>query len=205
MNFKTFMSLLLKIFALYFIVGMIKQIPILFQSLTMFGQESFYGFYSGIGFFLISLGIIMLYFLAARLLIRKSDWIIEKIFGKSEFEADFTNFKIHRSVILSIAIIVIGGITLIDIVPVFLKDVFYFISYLRTENDSAISYFDKHTFMDNKKSIESLIISSLQLIIALFLIFKNTTIVNWIELKRKSKIAPNEVDTYENEDEDEKL
>ena len=197
MNFKTFMSLLLKIFALYFIVGMIKEIPILFQSLTMFGQESFYGIYSGIGFFMVSFGVIMLYFLTARLLIRKSDWVVEKIFGKSEFEADFTNFKIHRSVILSIAIIVIGGITAIDVVPVFLKDVFYFISYLRTENDSAISYFDKHSFMDNKKSIESLIISSFQLIISLLLIFKNTTIVNWIELKRKSKIVVEEEDLYE--------
>ena len=172
MNLKGLMTVILKVLAIYILIQSISIIQQFFGAFGFITHEE--TFISGVLFFIGILLTLIIYFLIAWLLIVKTDWIVQKIIRDDRLEADFTTFKIHRSAVLTISIIVIGGLTLIDVLPRFIKDLY----------DYNIKSQNFREFVPGVK-FDYLILSFIKILIGLYLIYYNRFVVNLIEKKRK--------------------
>ena len=81
---------------------------------------------------LISDGIFILFeLLICYYLIFKTSWIIHKLKLTEGFDQEIIPFNIHRSTILSIAIILIGGLILVDEIPSLCRRIFTYLEERR--------------------------------------------------------------------------
>ncbi|MFZ4456225.1 MAG: hypothetical protein ACOYOT_08390 [Bacteroidales bacterium] len=171
MNLKSLFTVILKIFGVYlFVYGLISLLYVFSSVVSLLNYADPVQLYLQI---LAQFIYVVFIIFVSRLAIIKTDWIISKFLKDEQLEADFTTFKVHRSVVLTISVIVIGGLTFIDEIPHLFR----------------ILYFGK---LKSNLSIEdiSLIIASIaKILIALFLILKNRLVVNWIEKLRKDTIS----------------
>ena len=118
-----------------------------------------------------------LYAFIFRFCIFKTDWIIDKLKLDKGYEDDRFEFNIHRSTVLKIAVIIIGGLMFIDGFPLLCEQ--------------TVSYF--HRINNYKNFISSLeakyiVIDFLKTFIGYFMLTCSRMIVNYIELKRKAPI-----------------
>ena len=108
------------------------------------------------------------------LLIFKTGFIIDTLKLDQGFNQDLIPLNLHRSLILSIAIIVIGGLILVDEIPNFINQLhFYF-------EEKNITYGNV-----GSKVVAYSILSASKIFIAFLLIIYQKQIVNFIEFKRK--------------------
>ena len=116
---------------------------------------------------------LLLYGAISYYLIFKTDLIIDKLKLDKGFDSDAISLNIHRSTILSIAVIVIGGLLFIDEFPNFCRQLF--------------SYFQqsKMSFGLVKPTISYVVISGIKVTFAFFLMSEQRLIVNVIERRRK--------------------
>ena len=116
MNLKSLFTVILKIFGVYmFVQGMISLLNV-FASLIYLVRDADQ---LQLNLLVLSQFIYVVFtILISRLAIVKTDWLISKILNDEQLEADFTTFKVHRSVVLTIAVIVIGGLTFINEIPI---------------------------------------------------------------------------------------
>ena len=105
----------------------------------------------------------------------KTDLIIDKLKLTQGLGDDPLNINIHRSSLLKIIIIMIGGLMLADSLPLLISNLF---QYFQNTN-----YFDK--FKDNRSS-PLVVLYLLKIIIGFFMIADSRLIVNFIERKRKN-------------------
>lgn len=168
MNLKGLLTVILKLLAIYIIIRSIAIIPSLLNSIGYLSHTDsiFIGF---VNLFLVLLTITV-YLLIAWLLIVKTDWVVTNIVRDDRLEADFTTFKIHRSIVLTITIIVIGGLTIIEEMPMIVK----FIYKATFQSDYPTS-----------REYDNLFVSFVRILIGVYLVYFNKLIVNWIEKKRK--------------------
>ena len=111
------------------------------------------------------------------ILIFRTDWIIRVLKLDRGFDQERIPLNLHRSVILSVAVIVIGGLILVDTIP-------EFISQLR-------SYFDYRRLSQGrvKPSLVSYTIFPVsKIFLGGLLIIYRRHLVNFIELKGKQKM-----------------
>ena len=87
----------------------------------------------------LNLVLFLIYFLIVRLCIYKTNWIIDKLKLDKGFETENIELNFESSKIISIAIIVIGGLLFIDNIPVLLREIMIFSQ-------------DKNLFKDYPKS-----------------------------------------------------
>ncbi len=118
--------------------------------------------------------ILLLYGLFSYFLIFKSNWVIDKLKLDKGFDQDIIPLNIHRSTILSISIIVIGGLIVADEIPNLCRHLF---SYYQEKRMTAGA-----THPDISYSV----LAGAKIIIGLLLIGNQRQIVNFIERKRKS-------------------
>lgn len=111
--------------------------------------------------------------LVAFLLVFKSDIIIEKLQLTQGFDQDPLPLNVHRSTILSIAVIVTGGLLALDEIPNTFRLLY---SYFVTRSRFIYSGSENFTVI---------FVSVIKIAIGLLLIKQQRQIVNFIELKRK--------------------
>jgi hypothetical protein len=168
MNLKGLLIVILKILAIYTIVQGLLYFP---QILNAFGSISRYSsFWMAIFYLIEVLLTVSLYIFIGLFLIYRTDWIVDKIIREKKLEEDFTTFKIHRSVVLSIAIIIIGGLILVNEIPNFIRQLYNY--YLSPDDHRAFRY-------------DYQISSFIKILIGLYLVYYNNLIVAWIEKTRK--------------------
>lgn len=167
MSSRTFFQLLFKVFALILIVSSVNGLAVSLQSI-------FY-FFSNYDILLLGIGLITLIFFIALIyvLLYKGDFIIDKLKLTSNIE-EHLSFTIHRKDVLSIAILLIGGYTLIDEIPAFFSNLYSY--YWETRLEYGFG---------PKQSGRQFSYSSARIIIALMLLGNRRAIVNFIELKRR--------------------
>lgn len=124
MSIKTFWTILIKILGLFLISGALVLLP---QSFSF----AYYAIKSGdlidiISICVLNLSLLFAYFLIIRVCIYKTSWIIEKLKLDRDFETGNIELNFHVNKIISIAIIVIGGIIFIDSFPLLLKEIMVF-------------------------------------------------------------------------------
>lgn len=179
---KTFWTFFLKIFGLYLIWQILTLLPSFFSTLVfMFRNDD------KLSVFTTLCAIVVIgctFALIFRLCLFKTDFLIEKLRLNKGFEDEHININIHRSSLLSMAIIVIGGLMLADGVPLLVYDGFQYI-----QRDSAYATFGRNP------SSPWLITNFIKVIIGYFMVTDSRLIMNFIERKRKkAQITSEETD-----------
>ncbi len=168
---KTLFSIILKIFGLLFIKDIFSILAqILPTTFYLIKPEMATGAVVTIFVYILYLA---LYAYTAYYLIVKSDLIIEKLKLDNGFDQEPLQFTMHRSHVLAISIIVIGGLLIVEGVPVFLGQLS---SYLEITKDR---------FRSADPPISYMIISGAKIALGFLLIKEKRWIVNFIESQRK--------------------
>ncbi|MDB4926104.1 hypothetical protein [Mucilaginibacter sp.] len=120
--------------------------------------------------------IVIVYITILGLCIFKTDWIIDKLQLDKGYNDERFEFNIHRSTILKIVVMVIGGLLIADSFPLFCQQL--------------LAYFQQSNTLVYKKFTDSpiskyIVFYLLKTFIGFFMLTCSRMIVNYIELKRK--------------------
>jgi len=176
---RSFWAILIKILGIYIIIDTVASIPQFLGTIAFFlnQPEDKYG-RSGA---LIATAYIIFAFAAYGLILWctlfKTDWIIDKLKLDQGFADERFDFTMHRSAILKIAITVMGGLILVDSLPILCRDIFTY-------------YQDANTYNGFKKNPQTsyLILYCLKTLLGYFMLTCSRMIVNYIELKRRKPV-----------------
>ena len=123
---------------------------------------------------LASLLVLSIYGLIPYLLLFKSNLVINKLKLDEGFDQPTIPLTIHRSAILSIAIIIIGGLLVADEVPTFCR---LMLTYSQERRDGQVN-----------PHISYVVLSVAKIVIGILLIGNQNYLVNYIEFRRKKQV-----------------
>lgn len=124
MLIKTFWKILVKIIGLWLLFSCISIIPQFFSSLSFTNGNL--NIESLMLLWLMLFGSIIIYILIIRLFLFKTDWIVEKLKLENNFTEDRIDLNIKSATVVTIAIIVMGGLILVESLPSFCARLFDF-------------------------------------------------------------------------------
>jgi hypothetical protein len=171
---KTFFTIVIKILGIYSVLQSFSVVSQFMQSLmAISGSTEDHLVYMIITFstLLLSIGV---YFLFIKYLIINTDWIVSKLALDQSFQEEKFEFNIHRSSVLSIAVIFIGGITVVDTIPSLCKEVYFYVQ----QKQMAINF-------GRSPSTIWIVFYATKAFVGCLLMIYQRTIVNFIEYKRK--------------------
>ncbi len=159
MTTRTFWTIFIKIMGIWFVLNNLWVIIQFFTSIFFMNGAQ------GIMASVITLAMLALtlffFILIFYFLIFKTDWIIDTLGLDKAIEEEKLELSIHRSTVLTIAVIVIGGLILIDALPQLFRQL---ITYFQQQNPTSawiIFYFVKavlgYILMTNSRLIVNLI------------------------------------------------
>ncbi len=173
---KTLFNIILKIFGLFFLKDIIETlgqfivaVPYLFN-----GNTNSFDPNQRILLFIGTTTILAYYIFIAYLLFFKTNYFIEKLKLDQGFAQNEFLFQISRSSILTIALIVIGGIILTNEVPFLCKGLYQYIQQLSIQR-----------YGGTKPDISYTLITVVKIILALLIIGERKRIVAFAEIRQK--------------------
>ena len=175
MTIRTLFTIILKILGIFFIKNFLETLPQLLSLLNFMND------FAGnqkliIGLCEFSLMLFILGLLSY-LLLFKTDLIIDKLQLDKGFKEEVIPLNIHRTTILSIAIIMIGGLLIINELGNFCRQLFLYYQEVRLS---------KQNYLSKNPNILYSIISFVKIILGLLLIMYQKQIVHFIEWRRKN-------------------
>jgi len=124
MSIRTFWTLLLKILGIWLILSGISVVPQFINAFAFFGDNQqdnvFAAFYITALLFLT----LALYAVVLKLLVFNSAWVIDKLKLDQGFPEERIDLNATLQTVLTIATIVLGGLILVDALPMLCKQVF---------------------------------------------------------------------------------
>ena len=175
---RSLFSIILKVLGIFFIKDILITIPSLLSVLMMFGEGD-----TGMGFYMLfaSLLLIGCYVLVAWFLLFRTDWLIDQLqldkgFGQGEF-----SLNIHRSTVLSISVIVIGGLMAAEAIPDLLRLIYGYFQEKRM------------TMGMTRPAYGPMLWAAGRVVVGLLLMGNQRAIVNFIERKRKT-VSPQSIE-----------
>ena len=170
---RSLFTIILKIIGLF----LIKEFLVSLASLVSIGFSFAYRYDDlaggGIWVILASLLVVFAYGFIAHYLIFRTEYVLDKLKLADGFDQDEFPLNIHRSTILSIAVIVIGGYMVASEIPNFCRQILLYFQQRRMAygvDDPSLSY---------------VILSGVQIVVGLFLMAGQRHVVNLIERQRK--------------------
>jgi len=179
-------NVILKIFGLFFLREIIYIIPQLISSIPFFAKADDFGggqFSSAVILpFIVTLVAISLYVFIIYQLLFNTNKIIDKLKLDQGFNQQEFSFNISTSLILTISLIVIGGIILTNEIPNFCRNIF--------------SYFQEKDLTRGmtKPNYSYIVVSGVKIIIGLLIIGERKRIVEFVEKRQVKKEEENEVE-----------
>lgn len=164
-------NIILKILGVFFIKDFLVIIPqLLTATLYLTRPDSVV---EAIWTLVTTILVLLAYGLVSYYLVFKTELIIDKLRLDKGFEHEIIPLNIHRSTILSISIIIIGGLLVADEVPNFCRLVF--------------SYFQetRMTYGRTNPTMSYFVVSAVKIIIGLLLMGSQRKIVALVERERK--------------------
>lgn len=174
MTIKDLFSVILKVLGIYFLKDVVISLPTLFSVIVSFFHSDVEGI---IVTSLLSLTSIFVYCCIIYLLVFKTDWVISKFRLTDDFSVEPLKINLHRSTVVTIAVIFTGVIIVTQAIPGIVSEVVQFFQYRRQMR--GLLQFDKpfeYTWV---------IVNVGELIIGISLIIYNKYIVNLIEYRRR--------------------
>ena len=171
MTLRTLFNIILKILAIFYIKDILEIVPQLLSVGVYLTKADTVN--ESIWTLVFTLIMLVVYFLVSYFLIFKTNVVIDKLKLDRGFDEKDISINIHRSTILSIAIIVIGGYMVADEIPNLCRRLF--------------SYFQERrmTYGQTNPSISNSVLSGVKIIIGILLMLEQRRIVNLIERQRK--------------------
>lgn len=168
MNSKTFFNILLKVVGIFLlkdaIFGVITTMTAFATSIDLFDAD-----------FFIVLLISLAYVVFPFLFIFKTEEISKLLRLTNNIEQEIP-LNVHRSTVLTIAVIVFGGVLLVDAIPAFIGQVWEYYKMKRQEE-----------LFQYRPDMKYIIMHGVKIIIGLLLLGNARPIVNYIEYRRKKK------------------
>jgi len=174
MSPRTLWTIILKIFGIYLVIQIYYPLTQLLSFIFMAFNQQLGENWQAFGFLFFSISIYL--FLIIAFLFR-TNWLIDVLKLDKSIKEEKIEFNIHRSTILTIAILLSGIILLVDSLPLFLKELY---GYYEVINDYI--HFKQYPRASN------LIMEFVKLLISIFMLSGSRLIVNFIEHKRKGKV-----------------
>lgn len=168
---KNFFNLVLKVLGLYLIIDILALVPQLIGPIIFLFDGNMLG--EVVWTFVTSAMLIFIYGFCAYYLIFRSDWIIGKLKLDKGFDQEVIQMPVHRSTILGIAIIIIGGIIVVNAIPNLGRQLFLYFQERRM------------TYNQTDPDLTYVLVSCIKIITGLLLMYHQRWIVNFIELRRK--------------------
>jgi hypothetical protein len=168
---RTLFNIILKILGIFFIKDFLATIPQLLSVILYLTKSD--SVTEAIWTLATTSLILLAYGLVSYYLVFKTELIIDKLKLDKGFDRETIPLNIHRSTILSISVIVIGGLLVADEIPNFCRQLF--------------SYFQEKrmTYGQTNPTLAYSIVSGAKIIIGIFLMAGQKQIVNLIERQRK--------------------
>jgi hypothetical protein len=175
MQINTFWKILLKIVGLWLLFSCISIIPQFYSTLSFtngnLNTESL------LMIWLMLIVSIIIYILIIRLFLFKTEWLVEKLKLEKNFNEDRIDLNIKSSTVLTIAIIVIGGLMIAESFPNFCSGLFNFLQQKALIKD----YPDSHW----------LVYHFLKIIIGYLLLTNGKRLAKYIEKESAEEKKPN--------------
>jgi len=168
---RTLFNIILKILGVFFIKDFLAIIPQLLSVILFLTNSD--TLTEAIWTLVTTSLIFSFYGLISYYLIFRTNLLIDKLRLDKGFDQETLPLNIHRSTILSISIIVIGGLLVADEIPNFCRQLF---SYFQ---ETRLTYGQTHP------TIAYSVVSGVKIIIGLLLMTGQRQIVNLIERQRK--------------------
>jgi hypothetical protein len=169
---RSLFNIILKVLGIFFIQDFLAAIPQVLSVFLYFAtpegrQEAIWALVSTL-LILFAYGIVSFY------LIFRADVIINRLKLDDGFNQDMFQLNIHRSTILSISIIVIGGLIVINEIPNFCRLLF--------------SYYQQKRMTRGLQDpgISNIVMSGTKIIVGILMLTNQRQIVRFIEWKRRS-------------------
>ncbi|UYZ63509.1 hypothetical protein [Hymenobacter weizhouensis] len=151
------------------LVGLFGALPALGYAF----QEA--GSVEGVIYLLVLVGSVALYCLLPYAFIFKPAWLADKLQLSSGIEQEAIPLAVHRSTILSVAIIVVGGLLLVNELPNFLR---LLLAYSQERRGGVID-----------PELTNLVQTATKIALGALLISKQRQLVNFIEYQRRRQPA----------------
>jgi len=183
---KNLFNIILKIFGLFFLRKIIYIIPQLISAIPSFEKaDDFGGGQPGsmeILPLMVTLIAIAFYIFIIYQLLFKTNKIIDKLKLDQGFNQQEFSFNISTSLILTISLIVIGGVILTNEIPDFCRNIFL--------------YFQEKNFTHGmtKPNYSYIVVSGVKIIIGLLIIGERKRIVEFVERRQDKKVEEIEIE-----------
>ncbi len=171
MKLHDLFNIIIKVFGLFIIKDILFQLPYLVSLLTV-----------GAGFgkidtdsLIIVLLIIALYFAIGYALIFKTESIIKMLKLEPQLSDEYLSFNVSSANVLNIALIIMAGYILIDMVPVFCNTLYNYYEQVHER------------FSMTSPSLSGLLLPAVKIVIALLIIGERKRIVALVEKKPVSQ------------------
>jgi len=138
MTIRNLLNLILKIIGVLFIRDLLSLLPQLLSSFVLFREPE--TFDEGLMAFVLTAIIILVYLIVVRFFIFKSESLINFLRLDHDFEEERLTIQMHRSTLLSISIIVIGGLMVADGIPKLCLSIYDY--NLNKRYSLGVSYFN---------------------------------------------------------------
>jgi len=168
---KSLFNIVLKILGIFFIKDILATIPQLLSLSLYLSKPDVSG---AVWTFTATAVTLFIYIIVSYFLVFKSDLIIAWLKLDKGFDQETFPINIHRSTILSIAIIVIGGLMVSNEIPNLCRQLYAFFEEKRM------------TYGQTHPSLSYSILSAAKIVIGLLLMGSQKHIVNYIEYRRKN-------------------
>ena len=173
---RSFWLIVIKIIGIYMLIDSVYVIP---QSITPLFSAGWQGGPEVLITFIVVLVVVAIYFLVLLYTVFKTGWVIDKLHLEKDFTEEKFELNIHRSTVLSIAVIVIGGIMFIDSLSQLCRYIFI---YLQLKNTP--------TWAEQRNPNSTWIIFHfIKTAFGYFLMTNSRFIVNIIDRQRKKESA----------------
>jgi hypothetical protein len=171
---RTLWTILLKIIGLYIFLQAFYVLPQLFITITYLSEQHGSLAFGIIAQFLFAISVYLFMIIA---FIFRTDWLINALRLNKSITEEKLELNIHRSTVLQIAIIVTGGLLLVDSLPLLLRGLFNY-------------YQDINLYSGFKRYPKGgdVILQLVKVLVSFFMVTSSRLIVNFIERKRKGKV-----------------
>jgi hypothetical protein len=174
---RTFFTILLKILGIYLVLDTAIVIPsFIFSAISTFcypGNDT--ALTIGITALVLALTAGTFYFIL-RYCVLKPEWIIDKLKLDQGFTEEKFELNVHRSTVLTIAVVVTGSLILVEAIPLLCRDIFDYIAFMKTAGRAGGQSYHWSGFA----------IEFVKILIGYLMITNSRAVVNFIERQRKA-------------------
>ena len=175
MTARTLWTIILKIFGLYILIQVFLPVTQLFSILIAATGPQAGTVWEVLVYLLLSIG---LYLLMVWLFIFKTDLLIDKLKLEKSIDEEKIEINIHRSTVLTLAVLLSGILMLADNLPQLLKEL-----------NSYLYVINAYVHFKDYPRASFIIVEFVRTLVAIFMLSCCRLIVNFIERKRRKTVV----------------